>query len=108
MPVTRRKKRLIHEPEGSTLAPSSPPLPSQQEFHQHLRTLAQGVVRQVREAVMIEELDAFIGAAWGESSPKRKGYRNGTYTRESFDLHWSARRYQGPPRSGRPVPHADV
>jgi putative transposase len=82
MPVTRRKKRIIHEPEGSTLAPSSPPLPSQQEFHQHLRTLAQGVVRQVIEAVMIEELDAFIGAAWGESSPKRKGYRNGTYTRD--------------------------
>ncbi len=28
------------------------------------------------------ELDAFIGAAWGECSPKRKGYRNGTYTRD--------------------------
>jgi hypothetical protein len=26
---------------------------------------------------MREELDAFIGAAWGECSPKRKGYRNG-------------------------------
>jgi putative transposase len=32
--------------------------------------------------VMREELDAFIGAAWGESSPKRKGYRNGTYSRD--------------------------
>ena len=31
---------------------------------------------------MREELDAFIGAAWGERSPKRKGYRNGTYTRD--------------------------
>jgi len=31
---------------------------------------------------MREELDLFIGAAWGESSPKRKGYRNGTYTRD--------------------------
>ena len=31
---------------------------------------------------MIEELDAFIGAAWGECSPKRKGYRNGHYTRD--------------------------
>src|SRR5207237_3607163 len=31
---------------------------------------------------MREELDAFIGAAWGECSPKRKGYRNGTYTRD--------------------------
>jgi putative transposase len=36
----------------------------------------------VIEAVMIEELDAFIGAAWGECSPKRKGYRNGSYTRD--------------------------
>src|SRR5258708_13001915 len=31
---------------------------------------------------MREELDAFIGAAWGECSPQRKGYRNGTYTRD--------------------------
>jgi putative transposase len=31
---------------------------------------------------MREELDALIGAAWGESTPKRKGYRNGTYTRD--------------------------
>ena len=82
MPVTSREKRITHEPEGATPEPSSPTLPSQQEFHQHLRTLAQGVVRQVIETVMIEELDAFIGAAWGESSPKRKGYRNGTYTRD--------------------------
>ncbi len=82
MPVTSREKRITHEPEGSTPEPSSPPVPSQQEFHLHLRTLAQGVVRKVIETVMIEELDAFIGAAWGECSPKRKGYRNGTYTRD--------------------------
>ncbi len=31
---------------------------------------------------MREELDQFIGAAWGECSPKRKGYRNGSYTRD--------------------------
>jgi putative transposase len=36
----------------------------------------------VIEAVMREELDALIGAAWGESTTKRKGYRNGTYTRD--------------------------
>ena len=58
------------------------PLPEQQEFHQHLRALAQSAVRTVLELVMREELDAFIGAAWGECSPKRKGYRNGTYTRD--------------------------
>ena len=57
-------------------------MPDQQAFHQYLRTLAQSAVRTVIEAVMIEELDAFIGAAWGECSPKRKGYRNGTYTRD--------------------------
>jgi len=39
-------------------------------------------VRTVLELVMREELDAFIGAAWGACSPKRKGYRNGTYTRD--------------------------
>jgi putative transposase len=82
MPVTSREKRIAHEPEGSTPESSSPTLPSQQEFHLHLRTLAQGVVRKVIETVMIEELDAFIGAAWGECSPKRKGYRNGHYTRD--------------------------
>jgi transposase-like protein len=31
---------------------------------------------------MREELDAFIGVAWGECSPKRKGYPNGSYTRD--------------------------
>ena len=39
-------------------------------------------MRIVLEAVMREELDQFIGAAWGECSPKRKGYRNGSYTRD--------------------------
>jgi len=57
-------------------------MPEQQEFQQHLRALAQGAVRTVLEIVMREELDAFIGAAWGECSPKRKGYRNGSYTRD--------------------------
>src|SRR5205807_2272393 len=40
--------------------------------------LAQSAVRIVIETVMREELDQFIGAAWGEGSPKRKGY----YTRD--------------------------
>ena len=57
-------------------------LPEQHEFHQHLRVLAQSAVRTVLELVMREELDACIGAAWGECRPKRKGYRNGTYTRD--------------------------
>jgi putative transposase len=31
---------------------------------------------------MSEELDALIGAAWGECTPKRKGYLDGSYTRD--------------------------
>jgi transposase-like protein len=61
---------------------STPELPEQHVFHQHLRHLAQSAVRIVIEAVMREELDAFIGAVWGERSLKRTGYRNGTYLRD--------------------------
>jgi transposase-like protein len=81
MPVSK-KKRTTSESVLSKSDPSSPPLPEQQEFHQHLRALAQSAVRTVVELVMREELDAVIGAAWGECSPKRRGYRNGTYTRD--------------------------
>jgi len=80
MPASQ-KKPITAEELLSTAEPPSP-LPEQEEFHQHLRTLAQSAVRTVLELVMREELDAFIGAAWGECSPKRKGYRNGTYTRD--------------------------
>jgi transposase-like protein len=78
------KKRTTPHPTDSTPVQPAPALPEQQEFHQHLRELARGAIRIVLEGVMREELDALIGAAWGESSPKRKGYRNGTYTREPF------------------------
>src|SRR5437016_7912857 len=80
MPVSK-KKRTTSTPDPSTSDPSSPVLPDQHVFHQYLRTLAQSAVRVVLETVMREELDQFMGANWGESSPKRKGYRNGTYTR---------------------------
>src|SRR5213082_3197206 len=82
MPVSRKKKRITPALDESTLEPSPPLLPGQQEFHHYLRTLAQSAVRMVIETVMHEELDAFIGAAWGECSPKRKGYRNGHYRRD--------------------------
>jgi putative transposase len=81
MPVSK-KKRITAENVVSTSESSSPPLPDQQEFHQHLRILAQSAVRTVIDFVMREELDAVIGAAWGECTPKRKGYRNGSYTRD--------------------------
>jgi transposase-like protein len=81
MPVPK-KKRITPEKALSTSEPSSPQLPEQQAFQQHLRALAQSAVRTVLELVMREELDAFIGAAWGACSQERKGYRNGTYTRD--------------------------
>ena len=81
MPVSK-KKRTTSSPTASTPESSSPVMPDQHAFHQYLRALAQSAVRTVIEAVMIEELDAFIGVAWGECSPKRKGYRNGHYRRD--------------------------
>ncbi len=81
MPVPK-KKRITPENVVTTSESSSASLPDQQEFHQHLRLLAQSAVRAVIETVMREELEAIIGAAWGECMPKRKGYRNGFYTRD--------------------------
>src|SRR6266566_4643434 len=51
-------------------------------FHEQLRALMRDAVRVVIEEVMREELKQFLGAAWGEYTPERKGYRNGTYTRD--------------------------
>jgi transposase-like protein len=34
------------------------------------------------EEIMRDELSHFLGAAWGESTTERKGYRNGFYTRD--------------------------
>jgi transposase-like protein len=34
------------------------------------------------EQVMREELEQCIGASWGEIPPNRRGYRNGSYTRD--------------------------
>jgi putative transposase len=82
MPVDRTKKCTTPNANDSTEGQSAPGLPSQQEFQQHLRDLARAAIRVVLEDVMREELDALIGVGWGESSPKRKGYRNGSYTRD--------------------------
>jgi putative transposase len=82
MPVYRRKKDTTPEPPGSTQEQTASPLPDQQTFQQYLRELARAAMRVVLEGVMREELDALIGVGWGESSPKRQGYRNGSYTRD--------------------------
>jgi putative transposase len=82
MPVHRHKKDTTPTPSGSTQEQTAPPLPDQQTFQQYLRELARSAIRVVLEGVMREELDALIGVAWGECSPKRKGYRNGSYLRD--------------------------
>lgn len=45
---------------------------------------------------MREELDALIGVGWGEGSPKRKGYRNGSYTRDLVITSDRIEELQGP------------
>ena len=54
MPVSK-KERTTSETALSKAEPLSPLLPEQQEFHQHLRVLAQSAVRTVLELVMREE-----------------------------------------------------
>lgn len=82
MPVHRTKKCSTPNASDSTEGQSAPGLPSQQEFQQYLRELARGAIRIVLEDVMRQELDALIGFAWGESSLKCRGYRNGYYHRD--------------------------
>jgi putative transposase len=81
MPVPKTKSTTSNT-DPLVLEPASPPLPEQQMFHEHLRALTRDAVRVVIEEVMREELGQFLGAAWGESTAQRKGYRNGTYTRD--------------------------
>jgi putative transposase len=82
MPDHHTEKCTTANPTDSTEGQTVPALPDQQHFQQYLRELARGAIRVVLEGVMREELDALIGVGWGESSPKRKGYRNGYYTRD--------------------------
>src|SRR5258708_14322222 len=82
MPVHRQLKDTTPDTPGSTQEQTAPALPDQQTFQQYLRELARSALRVVLEGVMREELDALIGVSWGESSPKRKGYRNGFYKRD--------------------------
>src|SRR5579885_3852814 len=81
MPVSKNKP-TTPSPEGSTPQSSSAPLPEQEEFRQHLRRLAVSAVQVLIEQVMREELEQCIGVAWGECTPTRRGYRNGSYTRD--------------------------
>jgi putative transposase len=107
MPVSK-KKRITSTSDPSMSDPSSPVLPEQHVFHHYLRTLAQSAVRVVLETVMREELDQFIGAAWGECTPKRKGYRNGHYTRDLVTSTGRREEINVRRRPRRSVPHAGL
>jgi len=67
--------------------------------------LARSGIRVVVEDVMCEELDALIGVGWGECNPKRKGYRNGFYTRDLVTTSGRIKGINVRRRPRRPVPH---
>lgn len=81
MPVPKNKPTTL-SPGSSTAESSTPIVPEQEEFRQHLRRLAVSAVQVLIEQVMREELEQCLGASWGECTPSRRGYRNGSYTRD--------------------------
>ena len=81
MPVSRHKP-TTSSPESSTSESATPSIPEQEEFRQYLRRLAISAVQVLLEQVMREELEQCIGASWGECTPSRRGYRNGSYRRD--------------------------
>jgi putative transposase len=81
MPVSKQKPTTLAS-EVPTQQPPSPVLLEQDEFRQYLRRLAVSAVQVLIEQVMREELEQCIGASWGEITPNRRGYRNGSYTRD--------------------------
>src|SRR5216684_2713495 len=80
MPVP--KKRTTATSEAAKVESSDHTMPDEQEFRQRMRTLAVRAMRVLIEEVMREELEKCVGAEWGECTPERKGYRNGSYTRD--------------------------
>ena len=65
MPVPKHKP-ITSSPEASTSLSSSPLVPEQEEFRQHVRRLAVSAVQVLLEQVMREELEQCLGASWGE------------------------------------------
>ncbi|GAC1313331.1 MAG: hypothetical protein NVSMB27_49320 [Ktedonobacteraceae bacterium] len=80
MPVP--KKRITSTSEVTQVESSGHKVPDEQEFRHSMRNLAVKAMRVLIEDVMREELEQCLGAAWGECTPERKGYRNGSYTRD--------------------------
>ena len=81
MPASK-KKPITSIPETSTPEAQSHVMPEQEDFRQHLRRLAVSAVQVLLEQTMLEELEQCLGASWGECTPTRRGYRNGSYTRD--------------------------
>src|SRR5258708_3020318 len=77
-----KKKPTTSSLDGPTPESLSTLLPHEEEFRQQLRRLAISAVQVLIEQVMREELEQCIGASWGECAPNRRGYRNGSYTRD--------------------------
>jgi putative transposase len=79
MPVPKKQDTTSTDPtpESSSFQPQV-----QQTFHQQLREHIREATRVVMEEIMREELTQFLGAEWGECCAERKGYRNGSYTRD--------------------------
>jgi transposase-like protein len=81
MPVDK-KQHTTSAPNPAANESSSPQELVQQTFHQHLREQIRGAIRVVMEEMMREKLTEFLRAEWGECSLERRGYRNGSYTRD--------------------------
>ncbi len=82
MPVHKKKNITPSKGNGAISNNPSPEHLSPENFHQYLRAEIREATRTVMEEIMREELSHFLGAEWGESTVQRKGYRNGTYTRD--------------------------
>jgi len=80
MPVP--KKGTTPVSQTAKVESSDQNMPTEQDFRQYMRNLAVGAMRVLIEEVMREELEQCLGAAWGECTPSRTGYRNGSYTRD--------------------------
>src|SRR2546429_3055907 len=81
MPVDKQQHTTL-TPMPTTAESSSAQGVVQQSFHQQLRDHIRAAVQVVMEEIMRDELTQFVGAQWGESTPARKGYRNGSYRRD--------------------------
>jgi len=108
MPVPKKKGITSNNDLFASSEQASPPVPEPHTFHEHLRELTRNAVRVVIEEVMREELKQFLGAAWGESTPQRKGYRNGTYTRDLATSSGPIEDLEVRRRSRRTVPYAGI